>query len=398
MVDGGAAVDEGPAASIDKEISSAKVLVIDDEPGAAQSYARILIGRGHRVTIAHGGHEGAALASQGFDVVISDVAMPDMNGLELLRTIRLSDLDVPMVFVSGSATVDSAVQAIEYGAFRYLLKPVAAGDLLDVVVRATRIHRLARVRREAAMSSELAGKPIGDRAGLEARFSSAIDKLWIAAQPIVSWKNRALYGYETLLRTDEATLRNPMDFLDAADRLGRAPLLGRIIRDHIARSMSGTTATVFVNLHPSALQDEELFAAQGALTPFASRVVLEITERASLDGVHDLPRQVARLRALGYRIAIDDLGAGYAGLTSFAQLEPEVAKIDMSLVRGIDCSTVKQKLVHSIMSLCVDLDVRLIAEGIETAEERNTLISLGGDLFQGYLFGRPDRGFPVPRY
>ncbi len=100
-------------------------------------------------------------------------------------------------------------------------------------------------------------------------------------------------------------------------------------------------------------------------------MVLEITERAALDRIHELQSRVTRLRALGYRIAIDDLGAGYAGLTSFAQLEPEVVKVDMSLVRGIDSSAVKQKLVRSIIALCTELGIQLVAEGIETPAERD---------------------------
>ena len=154
---------------------------------------------------------------------------------------------------------------------------------------------------------------------------------------------------------------------------------------------------VFVNVHTAALHDERLFAPDAALSQFASRVVLEITERAALDQVQDLMPRVAQLRDMGYRIAVDDLGAGYAGLTSFAQLEPEVVKVDMSLVRGIDASPTKQKLLGSIIGLCRDLDIQMIAEGIETEPERDTLVRLGGDLCQGYLFARPDRPFPVPK-
>jgi EAL domain-containing protein (putative c-di-GMP-specific phosphodiesterase class I) len=383
-----------------EETTSARVLVVDDEPVTARSYARALGAAGYKVTVAHDGREAAALVNQhGFDVVVSDIAMPDMDGLALLRTIRQSDLDVPMIFMTGSPALESAVEAIEYGAFRYLLKPVAPAALLDVVDRAVRVHRLARVRREAAAVRELEGKQIGDRAGLEARFSSAVSKLWVAAQPIVSWSQRKVFAYETLLRTDEPTLRSPLDFFDAAERLGRAPELGRIIRGHVARIMrdSAPPVPIFVNLHPSDLEDAELYADEGALTPFARQVVLEITERAALDRIHELSSRVTRLRALGYRIAIDDLGAGYAGLTSFAQLEPEVVKVDMSLVRGIDASSVKQKLVRSIIALCSELDIHLIAEGIETPAERDTLVTLGGDLCQGYLFARPDRGFPTPK-
>ena len=400
MLEGIDAGREGSAPHAAKEAPPARVLVVDDEPVTARGYARALAAAGYQVTVAHDGREAAALTkSQTFDVVISDIAMPDMDGLALLRTIRQADLDVPMIFMTGSPAIESAVQAIEYGAFRYLLKPVAPAALLDVVERGVRVHRLARVRREAAMVRELDGKPIGDRAGLEARFAAAVSKLWVAAQPIISWSGRKIFAYETLLRTDEPTLRSPVDFFDAAERLGRAPELGRIVRQQLARILreSPPPAPLFVNLHPSDLEDSEIYSDDGALTPFARQVVLEITERAALDRIHELGVRVARLRELGYRIAIDDLGAGYAGLTSFAQLEPEVVKVDMSLVRGIDRSAVKQKLVRSIVALCSELGIHLIAEGIETIEERDTLIALGGDLCQGYLFARPDRGFPSPK-
>src|SRR4051812_7052044 len=376
-----------------------EVMIVDDEPITARGYARALTSAGYKVTIAAAGREGATLArSKRFDVIVSDIAMPDMNGLALLRDIRQGDLDVPMIFMTGSPALETAMEAIEYGAFRYLLKPVPLDSLLEVVHRAVAVHKLARVRREASALKELEGKPIGDRAGLEARFASALEKLWVASQPIVSWSGRSTFAYETLLRTDEPTLRSPLDFFDAAERLGRAPELGRIIRGHVAKIMKNTDATVFVNLHPSALEAAELYADDGALTPYAKQVVLEIPERAALDRIHELQQRVTRLRSLGYRIAIDDLGAGYAGLTSFAQLEPEVVKVDMSLVRGIDASAVKQKLVRSIIALCTELGIHLIAEGIETPAERDMLVTLGGDLCQGYLFARPDRGFPIPKF
>jgi EAL domain-containing protein (putative c-di-GMP-specific phosphodiesterase class I) len=377
----------------------AEVLVVDDEPVTARGYARSLAAGGYKVAVAHDGREAAALAKgRQFDVIISDIAMPDMDGLALLRVIRETDLDVPMIFMTGSPALESALAAIEYGAFRYLVKPISPEAMMDAVARAVGVHKLARVRREAALVRELEGKPISDRAGLEARFASAIEKLWVAAQPIISWSGRSIFAYETLLRTEEPTLRSPLDFFDAAERLGRAAELGRIIRQHVARQLETLPAGahLFVNLHPADLEDDELYSEEGALTPFARQVVLEITERAALDQIHELQARVMRLRALGYRIAIDDLGAGYAGLTSFAQLEPEVVKVDMSLVRGIDSSAVKQKLVRSIIALCTELGIQLVAEGIETVAERDMLITLGGDLCQGYLFARPGRGYPQP--
>jgi EAL domain-containing protein (putative c-di-GMP-specific phosphodiesterase class I) len=104
------------------------------------------------------------------------------------------------------------------------------------------------------------------------------------------------------------------------------------------------------------------------------------------------------LRAVGFRIAIDDLGAGYAGLTSFALLEPEIVKIDMTLTRGIDQSPVKQKLVRSMSTLCREMGMTIVTEGVETRDERDTLLAIGCDLLQGYLFARPAKGFPKPAW
>jgi EAL domain-containing protein (putative c-di-GMP-specific phosphodiesterase class I) len=93
--------------------------------------------------------------------------------------------------------------------------------------------------------------------------------------------------------------------------------------------------------------------------------LFEVTERASLEGVDHLCPRIAKLHEMGYRLAIDDLGAGYAGFSMSAQLDPEVVKIDMSLVRGIDRSATKRKLVEAIALACRDLDIDVIAEGVE---------------------------------
>ena len=152
---------------------------------------------------------------------------------------------------------------------------------------------------------------------------------------------------------------------------------------------------MFVNLHSSDLADESLFAVASSFGSLRTRIVLEVTERASLDNVLDAKARVGELRKLGFRIAVDDLGAGYAGLTSFATLEPEIVKIDMSLVRGVDANPTKRKLVQSVVTLCKDLGMLVVAEGIETTAERDTLVSLGCDLLQGYLLGRPAKAFPA---
>jgi EAL domain-containing protein (putative c-di-GMP-specific phosphodiesterase class I) len=377
------------------------ILLVDDEPAIARAYGRTLGVAGFSVVTAADGREAAAAArDQNFDVIVSDITMPVMNGLELLRAVREHDLDVPFVLMTGGPAVDSAVRAMEYGALRYLIKPVEPAELEEVIARAVRLHQMAKIKREALEMLRLDGKHLGDRASLEARFARALETLWIAYQPIVSWSRRATFAYEALVRNEEPTLRSPPDLFEAAERLGRLQNLGRIVRDRVAHTLDTqpVAALLFINLHAMELDDDSLITADAPLSRHASRVVLEVTERAPLDKIRDVTARVAQLRGLGYRIAVDDLGAGYAGLTSFAHLEPEVVKVDMSLIRGIDRSPMKQKLLGSIITLCRDLGIEIIAEGIETPDERDALVRLGGDLCQGYLFARPDKPWPEIRF
>ena len=386
-----------PARSVQKALPG--VLLVDDDALVARAYERTLRSAGYSVRICHDASEAVALCQHHpFEVVVSDVNMPGMNGLELLRAIRAQELAVPVILMTGSPEVGTASQGIELGALRYLIKPVNPDQLEDAVARAVRLHQMERVRRAALEEFRAEHRQRRDREGLEPGFARGLTGLWMAYQPIVSCSGRSTFAYEALVRTEEPTLRNPMDFFASAESLGRLHELGRTIRGQVAQTIPQIPdpALIFVNVHPADLQDPTLFDRAAPLSKFASRVVLEITERAALDEIPDLMAAMAQLRDMGYRIAVDDLGAGYAGLTSFAQLEPEVVKVDMSLVRGVDLSSTKQKLMGSIINLCRDLRIQLIAEGIETPAERDTVVRLGGDLCQGYLFARPGRPLPTP--
>jgi EAL domain-containing protein (putative c-di-GMP-specific phosphodiesterase class I) len=226
----------------------------------------------------------------------------------------------------------------------------------------------------------------------------ALKMFYVAFQPIVSMRERRVFGYEALLRSYEPTLPTPGDLLGAAERLGRVHELGRAIRARVASEAANAPADakLFVNLHPLDLNDQELYSGDSPLARIAERVVLEVTERASLDGVTDVSARAKSLRAMGFQVAVDDLGAGYAGLTSFSRLAPEIAKIDMSLVRGIGSDPRKRSIVGAMKKLCDELDTLVVAEGVETPSERDALAKLGCDLLQGYLFAKPERGFPLP--
>jgi EAL domain-containing protein (putative c-di-GMP-specific phosphodiesterase class I) len=365
-----------------------RVLLVDDDEVLRRALRRALSMAGHEVLDAASVREALAhFDVEPPDVVVSDLHMPGGSGLELLQAVSRAMLDVPVIFLTGGPSIETAAKAIRYGAFRYLVKPVGMRELQSVVAQALEARWVAKTR-----------DALGSRADLERSFHRALRSLWIAAQPIVTARSRRTLGFELLLRSEDVSLSTPSLVLDAAERLGAVHVLGRAVRAHAASAIAGgpPEATYFVNLHPFDLADVDLFDPQSPLARHASRVVLEVTERAALEHIADASKQLDLLRALDYRIAIDDLGAGYAGLSYFASVRPDVVKLDMSLVRDIDVDRVKQEVVLSLVTLGNDLGIEFVAEGVESRGEREMVVGLGCTHLQGFAFARPDRGFPEP--
>jgi EAL domain-containing protein (putative c-di-GMP-specific phosphodiesterase class I) len=378
--------------------TAARVLVVDDDAGIRELVMRMLEQGGHHVLTAADGAQALEIVREGsIEVVVSDIGMDGMDGIALMREIRGLDFDVPIILLTGIPSLQSAQDAVEFGAFRYLTKPTDLERLGPIVTRAVVTYRMARLQRDALHLRGANAGAAADLAGLDVGFERALQRLWIAFQPIVRSGDGALYGYEALMRSEEPALPHPGAMLDAAERLGRLQDLGRTIRARAATKLPQMPpgCRLFLNLHPDDLLDDRLLAPDGPLAAAASRVVLEITERATISKVCDVQRRVARLKELGFQIAIDDLGAGYAGLSSFVTLEPEIVKLDMSLIRDVDTSPTKRRIIGSVVSLCRQLGVTVVAEGVETMAERETIARLDADLLQGYFIARPGPPFPA---
>ncbi len=369
-----------------------QLLLVDDQPETRRAIARVLRHAGYEVDTAEDGQDAlSALLIGSYDAIVTDIQMPGIGGIELLKLVRSHDPDLPVILITGAPAVETAIQALDHGAYKYMLKPVRAVELEETVHKAVQLRRMSRIRKEALAVTTAVTDP-----KLRENFNTALETMWMAFQPILT-RDGVLYGYEALMRSKAPGLPHPGAVLEAAVSLGEMDQLGRQTRRLSAAPVVGEPAAgiLFVNLHPSDLEDEELVSPKSSLAQIASRVVLEITERSAVDSVSDLRNRVAQLRATGYRIAVDDLGAGYAGLTSFALLEPDIVKIDMSLVRDVDTSTVKQQLILSITRLCREMGIEVVGEGVETVAERDMLVQLGCDLLQGYLFAKPAEPFPA---
>ena len=247
----------------------------------------------------------------------------------------------------------------------------------------------------AGTNTELA--PEGDELRtLEDKLNRCVATLAMHFQPIVHASTRARFGYEALMRATDRALPHPGAILDAAERLERIPALGRAVRAATAKVIASAPAergAFFINLHLLDLFDKQLTSPFSPLAKVASRCVLEITERTSLEGHIDLRYRVAELKELGFRIAIDDLGGGHARMGAFSPLDTHFVKLDMSLVRDVEKHPMKQRLIRSITELCRQQGTMVIGEGVETEAEAKVLVDLGCDLLQGYLIAKPQLPF-----
>lgn len=356
------------------------VLVIDDDDLFLRVCTTVLKRAGHDVQGVQSARAALdALGQRHFDAVVSDVRMPGTDGIDLLKAVRQQQPSLPFVLMSGEPTVDSALTAIEHRALRYLRKPFDVDALAQVVAEAVAMP---------------AAKPQTTQ-GDHDRFTRALAATFMAYQPIVKLSSQAVWAHEALVRCEAPDCASPAELLDLAERTERIHELGRLVRRRVAEDARNAPpdSSLFVNLHPAELLDQDLYDPTAPLSRLAPRVVLEITERASVVHLAELPRLITRLRGLGFRIALDDLGAGYSGLTLLARIVPEIVKLDAALVRGIETSPSQRIIIASVVDLAKHLNTVVVAEAIETHGEQRALERLGVDWMQGYRFGRPQKQF-----
>ncbi len=385
---------ETPASAVGSDATGTRqlrerVLVLERDVALAQASARMLQAAGFDVTIAASRADATGrYATTRFDALVLDASLA---GSELENLPSL-----PAVILGGQP---GAAAAVRRTATEQLLKPFSPADLQAAARNVIDAERSARIRRQLA-ATHLGGDQFqADLTLTGLAFDGALARVYVAFQPIVRAEDESIYGFEALLRCHDDAFSTPARLLAAAQVLGRQRELGFSVRRAIADALNAhpeRNEPIFVNIDALELDDRNLCHPQEPLLARAGRIVLEVSERASL-GVADarLERKLSRLRERGYRFALDDLGEGYVGLSSLVALKPDIVKIDPALVRRIETSSLKRDLVGSIVQAARRSGILVAAEGIESREERDTMIDLGCDLLQGYFFARPAPSFPA---
>ena len=213
--------------------------------------------------------------------------------------------------------------------------------------------------------------------------------VYVDYHPIVVASTREIFGYEALARGQMRTLRSPEVMFDVAAEADLIWELSRLCRARALEGMSTRLADgqlLFLNVDPHDFSDPA-FNEKEVAEP--SRVVIEITERTAIKDYPKFRERLKAFRDLGYRFAVDDAGSGYAGLGSIANLEPDFIKLDISLINAIDTNFIKQNLVQTMVRFANDHGAKVIAEGVERAEEFKTVQELGVHLVQGFFLHRP---------
>ena len=217
----------------------------------------------------------------------------------------------------------------------------------------------------------------------------------MAFQPIVDVGAHRVWGYEALVRgpAGEGAHSVISQLTDAQlyrfDQSARVPAIetaGRLFTDPAARlSINFMPNAVY---EPRACIQKSLAAARRANFP-AENLMFEFTENERMASPDHVERIVKSYKELGFWTALDDFGAGYAGLNLLARLQPNLIKIDMELLRDIHRSSAKQVIVSGVAAMARQLDIEVLAEGVESEAEFTVLRSAGINLFQGYYFARP---------
>lgn len=225
-----------------------------------------------------------------------------------------------------------------------------------------------------------------DGTGFPAAFTMAF-------QPIVDVAAKRIHGYEALVRGPENQ--------GAANILAQVTVANRYAFDQSCRVRAieqaaalGLDRRLSINFLPNAVYEAQaciratLAAAEKYRFPL-DKITFEITEDERIGDVPHLQSIIGEYRRHGFRVALDDFGAGYAGLNGLADLAVDIVKLDLALVRGIDEDARRRTIVKAMIKVCEDLGIEVVAEGIERAPEAEALAEAGVRLMQGYLFARP---------
>ena len=378
-----------------------RVLVADDEPAVRAALAELIETEDtlELVGTARDAQEAIELAiRERPDVALLDVKMPAGGGPRAAREIRIASPQSRVVAISAYEDRTSVLEMLRAGAVGYLVKGTRAAEIVKM------IHNV--IRGDVVLSAEVMGDILEELTGrlqvegeeeelLRAQAARIRDVLadrgsWnMVYQPIVDLEANVVVGFEALARFPSAPERPVETWFTEAAAVGlRLELELAAVEAALAELPDAPAGPYLsVNAMPETLASPGL-AELLAAAP-ADRLVVEITEHAPVHDYEALNRAMQRMRGRGVRLAVDDAGAGFASLRHILQLAPDIIKIDNALTRNVYKDPARRALAAGLISFATELGATVVAEGIQTRQELETLQELGVRYGQGFYLGRP---------
>ncbi len=381
----------------------AHILVVEDEP-EVRDVLRDFLSRSYQCTAVDSAEEALALISaQRFDLILSDITMQRMSGLEMVPQIRVVAPQTMVVMISGLQTIECAIAAMRVGAFDYITKPFDLSQVDAAVCRALEHGKLLATKQLHEESLKELVKQRTEEVELESSLRRAVEReeFVVHYQTQVDIESGEIVGTEALVRWQHPQfgLLHPADFISLAEKTGLIVDIGAAVMRAAAVQTRQWQADacpdfhVAVNVSARQLQEEDFVSrlfeilAESELDP--ASLELELTETSIVEISKSIATALTDIRRMGVKIAIDDFGTGYSSLSYLGRLPIDTIKLDRSFVNGATTHPDQAAVVMAIVNLAHKLRLKVIAEGVETEEQLNFLRLLRCDQGQGYFFDRP---------
>lgn len=377
------------------------ILIIEDSETVRQILINFLEEVGHHVVSAFNGEMGLRLSqSCQPDLILCDIMMPQMNGYEVLKQLRQhpQTAATPFVFLTAKAERPDIRQGMILGADDYLTKPFTQQELIEAVQ--------AQLNKKAMLESAALPPPQSPSLEYQQQYQqlqAALEngEFQLYYQPQIELETGQIIGAEALLRWRSPTrgFVSPGEFIPLAEKTGFILPLGDWVLRTVCAQIKAWEAAgidpirIAVNLsseqfNQSTLSDEIAeILEQSGIAPHYLEV--ELTESLLVQDIDATIERMKALRAISISIAIDDFGTGYASLGYLQHFPFNVLKIDRCFVENIDQNSRNAAIVNAVIQMAHDLDLDVVAEGVETTAERQFLKQHGCDSFQGYLISKP---------
>ncbi|WP_426220065.1 EAL domain-containing response regulator [Pseudomonas sp. DWRC2-2] len=380
----------------------ATLLIVDDEPQVRKLLETLLHHEGYQTVSASSGEEALqVVAQQAPDLILLDIMMPGMDGYEVASQLKSDDVTagIPIIMLSALSDPGARVSGLESGAEEFISKPI---ERIELSLRVRNLLRLT-AHGERADNLRQALQPDVDRRDLETALRQAVERneFIVHYQPKVELATGQLCALEALLRWDRPGhgAVSPAVFVPVLESLGLIVAVGRWVIEAVCQQIADWQRSaigaveVSVNVSGHQLIEGDLIADIArilALTGVEPHwLEVELTEGSLMENTQHTIASLQRLHAMGVKISIDDFGTGYSSLAYLRRFPIDTLKIDIAFIREVTSNPQDAAITRTIIELAHSLNLRVVAEGVETQAQLAFLKDAGCDQIQGYLFSRP---------